>query len=304
MFESTTPSISPPSNPILILGGGVFTKRTEILDISGDKCSAKIPKINRNVRGLGSANLQSVFDTLVLCNIRLGGPDRLCMGAKKSSNSWVVLPPKLPPFQSSGASVVIDNDIILIGDSILRISINEEKVFTGAAPSAPNEDLFGSGCAVYDEVRRKILYINEGKVFSLDRSLDMNWVLESSLFFKRESVGCNILNVGGKRQLWVAGGKSDAEGFADNIVEVIDLEELAESEPTVLDKMILGHVRPGVTQVGEDVYIVGGVQKFKSGQFIEKWNGDFWSVSLLACTKFGLQNNMNAVFLKREFCEV
>ena len=106
MFESTTPSISPPSNPILILGGGVFTKRTEILDISGDKCSAKIPKINRNVRSLGSANLQSVFDTLVLCNIRLGGPDRLCMGAKKSSNSWVVLPPKLPPFQSSGASAV------------------------------------------------------------------------------------------------------------------------------------------------------------------------------------------------------
>ena len=43
---------------VLVLGGGVFTKRTEVLDISGEKCSAKIPKINRNVRGLGSANLQ------------------------------------------------------------------------------------------------------------------------------------------------------------------------------------------------------------------------------------------------------
>jgi len=304
MFQSPTdPPLSPPSTPILVLGGGVFTKRTEVLDISGEKCSARIPKINRNVRGVGSANLQSVYDTLVLCNIRIGGPEHLCMGAKKNSNSWVVLPPKLPAFTSSGASVVIDNDVILIGDKILRISINKETVLTGSAPPPPNEDVFGSGCAVYDKARGRILYVNQGKIFSLDDSLDMDWVLESSLFFEREAVGCNILTIGGRRQLWVAGGKGDSEGFAKTIVEFIDMDELSEKEPKVIDKMILGHVRPGITQVEEDVYVVGGVQKFRSSRFIEKWNGDFWEVSPLACTKFGLQNNMNAVFLEKEFCE-
>ena len=305
MFETTpSPPLSPPSNPILILGGGIFTKRTEVLDISGGTCSAKIPKINRNVRGLGSATLQSVFDTLVLCNVRIDGPQRLCMGAKKSSNSWVVLPPKLPPFRSKGASVVIENDIILIGDSILRVGINKDNVFIGDALPPPNDpdNFYGSGCAVFDEESDKILYINRGMIFSLNRSLD-NWVLESSMFFKREAVGCNILRVGGKRQLWVAGGQSDFEEFGENIVEVIDLEELADEEPKVIEKMKLGHVRPGISQVGEEVFIVGGVERFRGGRFIEKWNGDFWEVSPLACTKFGLQNNMNAVFLERQFCE-
>ena len=110
------------------------------------------------------------------------------------------------------------------------------------------------------------------------------------------------LTVGGNRQLWVAGGESD-EGFAETIVEVIDMEVLADKEPMVMDKMKLGHIRPGITQVEEDVYVVGGVERFRAGRFIEKWNGDFWEVSPLACTKFGLQNNMNAVFLEREFCE-
>ena len=275
------------------------------MDITGEGCSVKIPKINRNVRGLGSANLQSVFDTLVLCNVKIDGPERLCMGAKKSSNSWVVLPPILPPFRSEGASVVIENDIILIGDSIIRISINKDNVFKGAASPPPNdpEDFFGSGCAVYDEVNSKILYINKGMVFSLDRSLDMDWVLESSSFFKRESVGCNILKVGGKRQLWVAGGQNKLDGFSENIVEVIDMEELSDKEPKVIEKMKLGHIRPGISQVGENVLVVGGVEKFRGGRFIEKWNGDFWEVSPLSCTKFGLQNNMNEVFLNRDFCD-
>ena len=146
LFESpTSPPLPPPSNPVLILGGGIFTKRTEVLDITGQECSVKIPKINRNIRGLGPANLHSVFDTLVLCNVKIDGPERLCRGAKKSSNSWVVLPPILPPFGSEGASVVIENDIILIGDSIIRININKDNVFTGAAPPPPNdpEDFVG-----------------------------------------------------------------------------------------------------------------------------------------------------------------
>ena len=306
MFASpTTAPLPPPSNPILILGGGAFSKRTDVLDISGGDCSVKIPKINRNVLGLSSANLQSVFDTLVLCNVRIPGSDRLCMGAKKSSSSWVVLPPKLPPFRSKGASTVIGDEIVLIGDSIIRINISKDNVYIGDAPPPPNDlpDLFGSSCAVYDEENEKILYVNGGMVYSLNSSLDFDWVLESSKFFKRESVGCNILKVGGKMQLWVAGGESDFDGFAENIVEVIDIDDLEDGEPRVIDKMKLGHVRPGVSQVGEDVFVVGGVEKFKAARFIEKWNGNFWEVSPLACTKFGLQSNMNAAFLTKEFCE-
>ena len=124
-----------------------------------------------------------------------------------------------------------------------------------------------------------------------------------SSFFKRQYVGCNILKVGGKRQLWVAGGQNKLDGFSENIVEVIDMEELFDEEPKVIEKMKLGHIRPGISQVGEDVFVVGGVEKFRGGRFIEKWNGDFWEVSPLSCTKFGLQNNMDEVFLNRDFCD-
>ena len=76
------------------------------------------------------------------------------------------------------------------------------------------------------------------------------------------------------------------------------MEELSDEEPKVLEKMKLGHIRPGISQVGEAVFVVGGVEKFREGRFIE-----FWEVSPLSCTKFGLQNNMNAAFIKRYFCE-
>jgi len=237
----------------------------------------------------------------------------VCIGVDKSSSNWSVLPPSLSTMVTHGASVSIGERIVIIGQPMVEIDISKENVDSNE-DLLPASDFYGdsgTGCAVYDNEKKRIIYVNYGII--MDRSPDIvtPWKFLTDQMAVRTHVGCSIVKIDGHMNLLVAGGRDrDMEpGEMSTLVEYIRMQDLQNGKPKMSAKMSLRHGwRPSVVQLGSDIYVLGGIESVEEfeesgGKFVEKWDGHFWEVLDTSLSNYSLQFEPNVEFLPRTFCQ-
>ena len=322
-----------------------------MVDLTGGDCKLSFPSLPDDVFGLFDSSLHLVGERLVLCNVikpwpqfqdyysgfysqfyendstnqvfhrRERGEDLLqykydlsaCIGADKSSSSWSVLPPSLPSMVTHGASVRVGERIVIIGQPAVGIDIKEENVDTNDDLS-PASDFYGdagTGCAIYDEEKKRIIYVNYGIIMERSPDLVTPWRFLTDQLAVRTHVGCALVKIDRQMSLFVVGGRDrDLEaGDMSNLVEYIGVRDLENGRPKVPARLVLRHGwRPSVVQVGSDIFVLGGVESVEefdeeNGKFIEKWDGHYWSVLDNSFDDYSLQFEPKVEFLQRSFCQ-
>ena len=264
-----------------------------------------------------SASLELLHGILVLCNLYPATEQPhytsqyYCAGARQGSQHWVRLPPRYQFLNTRRESMVVDNTMVIIGQVVQQFRINQEQVTTGDRISnTPEGDL--GGCSVYDKPSNRILHISAGEVRELQPGLAGPYTVISTSFIPRWMIGCYIADLGGRRSVVVAGGHpvSPEDGWLDYVstVEYLPLEDLVEGSnkaPSVLPPTRLSHsAQPGITQVGEDLVVVGGGEVTAGRRScVERWTGRDWQVMDLDCYHLGIGRSPLVTFVPRDFCD-
>eukprot|EP00090_Calanus_glacialis_P047343 TRINITY_DN9773_c0_g1_i8.p1 TRINITY_DN9773_c0_g1~~TRINITY_DN9773_c0_g1_i8.p1 ORF type:complete len:347 (-),score=61.31 TRINITY_DN9773_c0_g1_i8:82-1122(-) len=302
--------------PIMVVVDTVDKQhKTRVIDLSGGECSVNLPSIGDQVL-LESASFEQVQNILVLCNLYPENgsahyrSNYYCAGARTGSRSWVKLPPKYEFLTTRRESTVVDNSLVIVGHVVQKFKINQESVFTGDIQiNTPKGDL--GGCTVYDEPNDRVLHISAGEVKEIDPSFVAPYKVINTKFINRWMTGCSIVIIDGKRSLVVAGGypASPSDEWLEfaSTVEYIHMENLvgnANKSPKVLPATTLLHNnQPAVTQVGEDIILIGGGQVNNvNTSCAERWNGREWLVMDLDCNEIGINGSPLVTFVNSDFC--
>ena len=249
----------------------------------------------------------------MFCNLEtVSNPgSKICIGIKRSSNSWVALPPQLDD-GGIQSSVVVNDSILMIRyrAPVASVRINQ----AGVDMKGYIGDYHG-GCPLYDQPNNRVIFVNKGKVRVLDFTgkVPTSTVLTNNLMVRTHS-GCDFVKLGGKRSLVVAGGVSyyaskEDTATTSTTVEFIAVEDLLDGEPRYLPPLSLFHARkPAVTQVGTHIFVIGGLRnnqelKRAGGKFIEKWDEQSWAVQQFREEHYYSQFDAHSVFLPKLFCE-
>ena len=232
-----------------------------------------------------------------------------CIGTRKSSPSWVQLPPLVNEYISKalshGNSVNVNESIVLLGHKALRVEMTKSQVTVGKYNVVDTV----APCSVYDDQNDRIISVHYGTVEALDGSLQFPSKILSRNFTRKYGHGCGIVHLEGKRSLFVAGGFENDENIysvPSRTVEYIPLENINDGMPRKLSPTKLTHaIWPAITQVGSEIFVVGGLQKFEEGgeKFIEKWDGEAWQVVDINAASLDQQTNTRNVFLPKSFCK-
>ena len=340
----------PPSTPIAVIVGSYSLKETHVVDLTGGECQLSFPPLPDDVFGLFDSSLHLVGERLVLCNVIKPWPQfydyysgfysqyyenatanqmfhrrekedllqykhdlSVCIGVDKSSSDWSVLPPNLPSMVTHGASVRVGERIVIIGQPMVGIDISEENVDTNE-DLLPASDFYGdsgTGCAVYDEEKKRIIYVNYGVIMERSPDLVTPWRFLTDQLAVRTHIGCAVVKIDGQMSLFVAGGRDrDMEpGEMSTLVEYIRMNDMENGRPKVPARMKLRHGwRPSVVQVGSDIFVLGGVESVEEfeegeGKFVEKWDGHFWNVLSTSLDDYSLQFEPRVEFMERDFCQ-
>ena len=340
----------PPPTPIAVIVGSYSLKETHVVDLTGGGCQLSFPPLPDDVFGLFDSSLHLVGERLVLCNVIKPWPQfhdyysgfysqfyennsdnqvfhrreredllqykydlSACIGADKSSSLWSVLPPLLPSMVTHGASVRVGERIVIIGQPVVGIDIHEEEVDTND-DLTPASDFYGdagTGCAAYDEEKKRILYVNYGIIMERSPDLLTPWKFLTDQLAVRTHIGCALVKIDRHMCLFVAGGRDrDLEaGKMGTLVEYIRMGDLENGRPRVPARTILRHGwRPSVVQVGSDIFVLGSIESAEEfeegdGKFVEKWDGNFWNVLDSSLEDYSLQFEPKVEFLQRSFCQ-
>ena len=231
-----------------------------VIDLTGGACSTKVPNISSATYDLNfhrktAATLQYVQDTLVFCNIKkmTDQNSHICIGTKKSSDSWVILPPKL---DDSGiqSSLVVNDSILLISYRAPVASLEIKQVPVDIKGYIGD---YHGGCPLYDEQNNRIIFVNKGKVRVLDfTGIYPKYTVLTNKMMVRTHSGCTFATVTGKRSLVVAGGVSyytskETTATTSTTVEYIAVDDIEQGKPKLIQPLIVNHARkPSVTQIG------------------------------------------------------